>query len=74
MRSETVGTYNLDPTTKAELHAEAQKLIAKYASPVDAVEALMAYNCELETQILAIAHRYPGMVAISFDDTHPTVT
>lgn len=68
-----MGTYNLDPATKAELHAEAQKLIAKYASPVDAVEALMAYNCELETQILAIAHRYPDIVSISFDETHPTV-
>lgn len=33
----------------------------------------MAYNCELETQILAIAHRYPGLVSISFDETHPTV-
>ncbi|MBZ9760988.1 hypothetical protein LB553_08870 [Mesorhizobium sp. CA8] len=68
-----MGTYNLDPATRAELHLEAQKLIAKYESPADAVEALMAYNCELETQILAIAHRYPGLVSISFDETHPTV-
>ncbi|WP_246674930.1 hypothetical protein [Mesorhizobium sp. B4-1-3] len=36
-------------------HADAQKLISKYESPVDAVEALMAYNCDLEAQILAIA-------------------
>ncbi|TJW16687.1 MAG: hypothetical protein E5W82_05295 [Mesorhizobium sp.] len=68
-----MGTYNLDPATKAELHSEAMKLVAKYPSPLDAVEALMAYNWELETQILAIAHRYPGLVQISFDDMHPTV-
>lgn len=34
-----MGTYNLDPTTRAELHSEAQKLIAKYASPMDALRA-----------------------------------
>lgn len=68
-----MSTYHLDPQTKAELHSEAEKLIARYSSPVETVAALMAYNCELETQILAIAHRHPGLVAISFDDTHPTV-
>jgi len=33
----------------------------------------MAYNCELETQILAIAHRHPGLVSIGYDDTPPVV-
>lgn len=68
-----MSTYHLDPATKAELHSEAEKLIARYESPLETVKALMAYNCELETQILAIAHRYPALVSISFDATHPTV-
>ena len=29
----------------------------------------MAYNCELETQILALAHRHPELVSVSYDDT-----
>ena len=29
----------------------------------------MAYNCELETQILALAYRHPELVTLSYDDT-----
>lgn len=35
-----MGTYHLDADAKAELHAEAVKLIARYDSPVDTVKAL----------------------------------
>ncbi|TIT57774.1 MAG: hypothetical protein E5W60_23490, partial [Mesorhizobium sp.] len=52
----------LDAEAQAELQAEAEKLIARYASPLETVKALMAYNCELETQILALAHRHPELV------------
>ncbi|RUV37528.1 hypothetical protein [Mesorhizobium sp. M7A.F.Ca.MR.148.00.0.0] len=62
-------TMHLDAEAKAELHSEAEKLIARYESPLETVKALMAHNCELETQILALAHRYPGLVAISYDPT-----
>lgn len=68
-----MSTMHLDADTKAELHAEAEKLIARYESPLETVKALMAYNCELETQILALAHRHPGLVAISFDPTPPVL-
>ncbi|MCA0008568.1 MULTISPECIES: hypothetical protein [unclassified Mesorhizobium] len=68
-----MGTMHLDAETKAELHAEAEKLIARYETPLETVKALMAYNCELETQILALAHRHPGLVAISFDPTPPVL-
>lgn len=47
--------------------------VARYESPLETVKALMAYNCELETQILALAHRYPGFVAISYDPTPPVL-
>lgn len=47
--------------------------MARYESPLETVKALMAYNCELETQILALAHRHPGLVAISFDPTPPVL-
>lgn len=43
------------------------KLIARYDGPLETVKALMAYNCELATQILAIAHKHPR------DDTPPVV-
>ena len=62
---------HLDPDAEAELHAEAEKLIARYASPLETVKALMAYNCELETQIVALAHRHPELVTLSYDDTPP---
>ncbi|RWB94993.1 MULTISPECIES: hypothetical protein [unclassified Mesorhizobium] len=64
-----MGIMHLDPKTKAELHAEAEKLIARYGSPLETVKALMAYNCELETHIVALAHRHPGLVHVSYDDT-----
>ncbi|RJT34333.1 hypothetical protein D3227_23925 [Mesorhizobium waimense] len=63
----------LDPDAEAELHAEAEKLIAHYASPLETVKALMAYNCELETQIVALAHRHPELVTLSYDDTPPVL-
>ncbi|RUV75955.1 MAG: hypothetical protein EOR30_16890 [Mesorhizobium sp.] len=66
-------TYHLDLEAKAALHSEAEKLIARYASPLETVKALMAYNCELETQILAFAHRHPELVTVSFEDTPPRV-
>ncbi|TIN70485.1 MAG: hypothetical protein E5Y30_15870 [Mesorhizobium sp.] len=68
-----MGTMHFDAEAKAELHSEAVKLIARYDSPLETVKALMAYNCELESQILAIAHRYPGFVAISYDPTPPVL-
>lgn len=68
-----MATMHLDAESKAELHTEAEKLIARYESPLETVKALMAYNCELETQILALAHRYPGLVAISYDPMPPIV-
>ncbi|GLQ77313.1 hypothetical protein GCM10007881_08290 [Mesorhizobium huakuii] len=68
-----MGIMHLDDEGKAELHSEAVKLIARYESPLETVKALMAYNCELETQILAIAHRHPGIVSIGYDDTPPVV-
>lgn len=68
-----MATMHLDAGSKAELHAEAEKLIARYESPLETVKALMAYNCELETQILALAHRHPGLVAISFEPTPPVL-
>ena len=64
-----MGILHLDAEAKAELHCEAVKLIARYDSPLETVKALMAYNCELETQILALAHRHPELVTISYDDT-----
>lgn len=66
-----MGTMHFDAEAKAELHSEAVKLIARYDSPLETVKALMAYNCELETQILAVAHRHPGIVSIAYDDTSP---
>ncbi|CAN7652301.1 hypothetical protein [Mesorhizobium sp. LjNodule214] len=60
---------HLDPDAEAELHAEAERLIARYDSPLETVKALMIYNCELETQILALAHRHPELVTLSYDDT-----
>lgn len=60
---------HLDAEAKAELHSEAVKLIARYDSPLETVKALMVYNCELETKILAIAHRHPGVATLSYDDT-----
>ncbi|MGX7875109.1 hypothetical protein ACVDG5_022420 [Mesorhizobium sp. ORM6] len=66
-----MATMHLDAESKAELHAEAEKLIARYENPLETVKALMAYNCELETQILALARRYPELVAVSFDPTPP---
>ncbi|MER8833715.1 hypothetical protein [Mesorhizobium sp. M0909] len=68
-----MGIMHLDAEAKAELHSEAEKLIARYDSPLETVKALMAYNCELETQILALAHRHPELVAISFDPTPPVL-
>ncbi|RUZ77220.1 MULTISPECIES: hypothetical protein [unclassified Mesorhizobium] len=68
-----MGTMYLDAEAKAELQSEAVKLIARYDSPLETVKALMTYNCELETQILAIAHRHPGLVSIGYDDTPPVV-
>ncbi|MER9236903.1 hypothetical protein NKI56_33770 [Mesorhizobium sp. M0622] len=62
---------HLDAAAKAELHSEAEKLIARYESPLETVKALMAYNCELETQILALAYRHPELVQVSYDDTPP---
>jgi hypothetical protein len=64
---------HLDAETKAELHSEAEKLIARYESPLETVKALMAYNCELETQILALAQRYPQLVAVTFDPAPPAL-
>lgn len=61
----------LDAADKAELHAEAQKLIARYGDPLEAVKALMLYNCELEGQIVAIASRYPSLVTVSVSDSLP---
>ncbi|WP_376705468.1 hypothetical protein RQ479_13565 [Mesorhizobium sp. ISC25] len=66
-----MGIIRLDAEAKAELHSEAVKLIARYDSPLETVKALMAYNCELESQILALAHRHPGLVAFGYDDTLP---
>ncbi|RWH69483.1 MAG: hypothetical protein EOQ86_30290 [Mesorhizobium sp.] len=68
-----MGVMDLDPEAKAELHSEAERLIARYESPLETVKALMAYNCELETQIVALAHRHPGLVHVSYDDTPPVV-
>ncbi|TIS53751.1 hypothetical protein [Mesorhizobium sp.] len=68
-----MGILQLDAEAKMELHSEAEKLIARYESPLETVKALMVYNCELETKILAIAHRHPGLVAISYDDTPPVL-
>ncbi|RWE82521.1 MAG: hypothetical protein E5W28_00845 [Mesorhizobium sp.] len=68
-----MGTIHLDAEAKAELHSEAEKLIARYESPLETVKALMVYNCELETKILAVAHRHPGMIAIGYDETSPVV-
>ncbi|MDG4882436.1 hypothetical protein [Mesorhizobium sp. WSM4884] len=67
-----MGTYHLDPEAKADLHSEAVKL-AQYESPLETVKALMAYNCELENQILALSHRHPGLLVISYDDTPATI-
>ncbi|MDF3153245.1 hypothetical protein P3C58_14810 [Mesorhizobium sp. XAP10] len=64
-----MGVMHLDVEAKAELHSEAVKLIARYESPLETVKALMVYNCELETKILAIAHRHPGVATVSYDDT-----
>ncbi|TIS94771.1 hypothetical protein [Mesorhizobium sp.] len=68
-----MGIMHLDPEAKPELHSEAERLIARYDSPLETVKALMAYNCELETQIVALAHRNPGLVHVSYDDTPPTL-
>lgn len=68
-----MGILHLDVEAKAELHSEAAKLIARYDSPLETVKALMMYNCELETQILALAHRHPGLVHVSFDDSPPAL-
>ncbi|TIO28996.1 hypothetical protein [Mesorhizobium sp.] len=68
-----MGIMRLDDEAKAELHSEAEKLIARYDSPLETVKALMAYNCELETQIVALAHRHPGLVHVSYDDTPPVL-
>ncbi|MFD1981257.1 hypothetical protein ACFSOZ_00860 [Mesorhizobium newzealandense] len=46
----TTNVMHLDAESKADLHAEAEKLIARYESPLETVKALMAHNCELETQ------------------------
>ena len=46
---------------------------ARYDSPLETVKALMAYNCELETQIVALASRHPGLVSLSYDDTPPVL-
>lgn len=62
-----MGTKHFDAEAKAELHSEAVELIARYDSPLETVKALMAYNGELETHILAIAHRHPGIVSIGYD-------
>jgi hypothetical protein len=40
---------------------------------LETVKTLMAYNCELENQILTLAHRHPGLVALGYDDTPPTL-
>ncbi|ARP66537.1 hypothetical protein A9K65_026710 [Mesorhizobium sp. WSM1497] len=64
-----MGIMHLDADAKAELHSEAVKLIARYDSPLETVKALMAYNCELETKILAIAHRHPEVATVSYDDS-----
>ncbi|SDA92436.1 hypothetical protein [Mesorhizobium qingshengii] len=68
-----MGTMHFDAEAKAkaELHSEAVKLITRYESPLEIEKALMAYNCEMESQILAIAHRHPGIVSIGYDDTPP---
>lgn len=66
-------TRHLDAGAKAELNFEAKKLIDCYESPFETVKALMVYNCELETQILALAQRYPQLVAVSFDPTPPVL-
>jgi hypothetical protein len=68
-----MGIMHLDPETKAELHSEAERLIARYDSPLETVKALMAYNCDLETQIVALAHRHPGLVHVSYDDKTPVL-
>ncbi|MER8447324.1 hypothetical protein NKH52_29530 [Mesorhizobium sp. M1066] len=68
-----MSAMHLDADAEAELHSEAEELIARYESPLETVKALMAYNCELETQILALAHRYPGFVAITYDPTPPVL-
>ncbi|RWQ60295.1 hypothetical protein [Mesorhizobium sp.] len=64
-----MGILHLDAEAKAELHSEAVKLIAWYDSPLETVKALMAYNCELETKILAMVYRHPGVATVSYDDT-----
>jgi hypothetical protein len=72
-RRETMDTMHLADHAKSELHVEAEKLIARYDSPIETVKALMAYNCELETQIVALASRHPGLVTLSYDDTPPVL-
>ncbi|GLS36621.1 hypothetical protein GCM10010869_22120 [Mesorhizobium tianshanense] len=64
-----MGILHLDAEAKVELHSKAVKLIARYESPLETVKALMVYNCERETKILAIAHRHPGLAELSYDDT-----
>ncbi|MER9301245.1 hypothetical protein NKI38_33170 [Mesorhizobium sp. M0621] len=56
-------TVYFDAEAKAGLRSEAVKLVARYDSPLETVKALMAYNCELETQ--------PGIVSIGYDDAPP---
>jgi hypothetical protein len=68
-----MGMIELDEADKAELHIEAQKLIARYGSPLETVKALIAYNCELEAQIVAIASRYPSIVTVSYNDSPPRI-
>ncbi|RWM79501.1 MAG: hypothetical protein EOR81_10845 [Mesorhizobium sp.] len=64
---------HIDREAKAELHSEAEKLIARYDSPLETVKALMVYNWELETQIVGPAHCHPGLVHVSYDDTPPVL-
>lgn len=68
-----MGILHLDAEAKAELHSEAVKLIARYDSPLETVKALMIYNCELETKILAVVHRYPSLLEIGYDETPPVL-
>jgi hypothetical protein len=68
-----MGTMHLDAEAKAELDSEAERLVARYGSSLETVTALMAYNCELENQILTLARRHPGLVALSYYDTSPTL-
>jgi hypothetical protein len=69
----TMGTFHMDTEAKAELHCEAERLIARYDNALETVKALMAYNCELETQILALAQRHPGLMTVGYDDTPLTL-